>query len=139
MAHDTWAKECFVPMKNTTILGFVLLIIIAGGVFLFTKNDASSDDITGNAIANNEIQKITLGIKNYNYYPNTITVKEGIPVRIYLDKSVPGCYRSFTIREFGISKNLRTPEDYVEFIPDKKGTFTFACSMGMGRGKLIVE
>ena len=126
-------------MKNTTLLIIAGLILIAGGIFIFTKSDASSQDITGNIIKNDEIQEITLSLKNYNYYPNTITVKEGIPVRISLDKSVTGCLRSFTIRDFGVAKNLRTPEDYVEFTPNKKGTFTFACSMGMGRGKLIVE
>ena len=125
-------------MKNTTILMFVLLLIIAGGIFLFTKEDVKQD-ITVNAIANNDIQKITLGIKNYNYYPNTIKVKAGIPVRISLDESVVGCYRSFTIKDFGIAKNLRTPEDYVEFTPTKKGTYAFACSMNMGRGTIIVE
>ena len=60
------------------------------------------------------------------------------PVRIYLDASVRGCYRSFTVKSFGVAKNLRTPEDYVEFTPDKEGTFGFACSMGMGTGKIIV-
>jgi len=125
-------------MKNTTILMFVLLLIIAGGIFLFTKGEAKQG-ITGNAVANNDVQKITLGIKNYNYYPNTITVKAGIPVRINLDESVKGCLRSFTIKDFGIAKNLRTPEDYVEFTPTKKGTYPFACSMGMGTGKIIVE
>ena len=125
-------------MKNTTILMFVLLLIIAGGIFLFTKGEAKQG-ITGNAVANNDVQKITLGIKNYNYYPNTITVKAGIPVRINLDESVKGCLRSFTIKDFGIAKNLRTPEDYVEFTPTKKGTYPFACSMGMGNGKIIVE
>ena len=34
---------------------------------------------------------------------------------------------------------LQTPTDYVEFTPTKKGTFGFACSMGMGTGTLIVE
>lgn len=123
-------------MKNATLIAFIIVIILGIGIFVFANGNqkAGNEEVKGN-----EIQKITLGIKNYNYYPNTITVKEGIPVRISLDKSVTGCYRSFTIREFGVAKVLRTPEDYVEFIPDKKGTFTFACSMGMGRGKLIVE
>ena len=138
MADGARTKERDFPMKNTTIFIFAFLIIIAGGIFLFTKGEAKQD-ITGNVIANNEIQKITLGIKNYNYYPNTIKVKAGIPVRINLDESVRGCYRSFVIRDFGIAKRLATPEDYVEFIPSKKGTYTFACSMGMGRGKIIVE
>ena len=138
MADGARAKERDFPMKNTTIFIFAFLIIIAGGIFLFTKGEAKQD-ITGNVIANNEIQKITLGIKNYNYYPNTIKVKAGIPVRINLDESVRGCYRSFVIRDFGIAKRLATPKDYVEFTPTKKGTYTFACSMGMGRGIIIVE
>lgn len=88
---------------------------------------------------NSEIQEVVIGMKNYNYYPNTIEVLEDKPVRIYLDKSVVGCFRSFTIRSLGISKNLRTPNDYIEFTPTEKGEFTFACSMGMGQGKLIVK
>ena len=128
-------------MKNTTILIIIVIIIASIGAFVFVKGNAEEnlDEKTAENNDINNIQKITLGIKNYNYYPNTIKVKEGIPVRISLDKSVTGCLRSFTIRDFGVAKVLRTPEDYVEFIPNKKGTFTFACSMGMGRGKIIVE
>jgi plastocyanin domain-containing protein len=127
-------------MKNTTIFIILGILIIVGGIFLLKNGEATSDKgITGNAVGDKSIQKITLGIKNYNYYPNIINVKSGIPVRINLDESVVGCYRSFTIKEFGIAKNLRTPEDYVEFIPTKKGTYAFACSMNMGRGTIIVE
>ena len=124
-------------MKNTTILLIITVIIISAGAFVFVNGNVKEnfDEET----KGNNVQEITLSMRNYNYYPNTITVKKGIPVRIRLDNSITGCYRSFTIREFGVAKNLRTPEDYVEFIPDKKGTFTFACSMGMGRGKIIVE
>jgi len=124
-------------MKNTTILLIITVIIISAGAFVFVNGNAKEnfDEET----KGNNVQEITLSMRNYNYYPNTITVKKGIPVRIRLDNSITGCYRSFTIREFGVAKNLRTPEDYVEFIPDRKGTFTFACSMGMGRGKIIVE
>ena len=128
-------------MKNTTMLILIVIVIVSVGAFVFVNGTAKEN--FNEAIAenndNSNIQKINLGIKDYNYYPNTIKVKEGIPVRISLDKSVTGCLRSFTIRDFGVAKVLRTPEDYVEFIPDKKGTFTFACSMGMGRGKIIVE
>ena len=90
-------------------------------------------------IQTGKTQEVVLSMKNYNYYPNTIKVKSDIPVRIYLDESVVGCYRGFTIRDFGINKYLKTPEDYIEFTPNKKGTFVFACSMGMGTGKIIVE
>jgi len=124
-------------MKNATILIIIATIVVSVGAFVLVNGNVKENP--DEEIKGNNIQEITLGIKNYNYYPNIITVKEGIPVRISLDKSVTGCLRSFTIRDFGVAKVLRTPEDYIEFVPDKKGTFTFACSMGMGRGKLIVE
>jgi len=119
------------------LIGIIVLILILG-FFLIRNMVISTGDIINNN-GNGEIQKITLGIKNYNYYPNTIVVKSGQPVRIYLDESVFGCYRYFTIRDFGISKYLITPQDYIEFTPTKKGTYRFSCSMGMGTGTLIVE
>ncbi|MEK6829983.1 MAG: cupredoxin domain-containing protein [Nanoarchaeota archaeon] len=130
-------------MKSIYYIMMIILIVGIAGFFVFGGFGANE---TGNAINNNtdgnangQAQKIVLGIKNYNYYPNTITVKSGEPVRIYLDESVVGCYRGFTIKDFGIAKYLKTPSDYVEFTPNKKGTFRFACSMGMGTGTLIVE
>lgn len=125
-------------IKKSTLYTFLVLVLIVIGGFFFFKssegaNDGGIDGKSGN------MQNVVLGIKNYNYYPNTINVKAGIPVRISLDNSVTGCYRSFTIRELGVSKNLKTPDDYVEFTPSKKGTYRFACIMGMGHGTLIVE
>lgn len=127
-------------MKPIYYIIFVILIIGIVGFFIF----GNSGDATGNSIDNRQkdsgsVQKVVLSIQNRNYYPNTIIVKSGEPVRIYLDASVVGCYRSFVIREFGITKYLKTPEDYIEFTPTKKGTFRFACSMGMGTGTLIVK
>ncbi len=116
------------------ILG--ILLIGAGMIFLVPHGSAGN---LNNDSGKGQINEITLGIKNYNYYPNTITVKEGEIVRISLDSSVRGCYRSLVIRDFGIAKNLPTPEDYVEFTANKKGSFRFACSMGMGTGTLVVE
>ena len=103
------------------------------------NENSSQNNIIKNNDNEGDFQKIVLGVKNLNYYPNTINVAYGKPVKIYLDSSVSGCLRSFTIRDFGVAKYLKTPNDYVEFTPNKKGTFRFACSMGMGTGTLIVE
>jgi len=123
-----------------TALYFVLtiILIIGAGYFLLGKESLNQNEIP-NDFGGGDFQKVVLGVKNLNYYPNTITVQYGKPVRIYLDSSVSGCLRSFTIRDFGVTKYLKTPSDYVEFTPNKKGTFRFACSMGMGTGTLIVE
>ncbi len=114
-----------------------MLIVVAGFFFLKSGSGSSNENNNVNSVSG-EVQNVVLSYKNYNYYPNTITVKAGQPVRISLDNSVSGCYRGFTIRQLGIAKNLRTPSDYVEFTP-QKGTYRFACSMGMGTGTLIVE
>lgn len=129
-----------IRIKKSTLYTFGVIIILLMGVFFFLKS--SNGLPTANVFGGNskgDVQKVVIGMKNYNYYPNTITVKENQPVRIYLDSSVVGCYRSFTIRDFGIAKSLPTTSDYIEFTPTKKGTYTFACSMGMGTGTLIVE
>ena len=96
------------------------------------------DKDTGTAV-DETAQKVTIGMKNGNYYPNTLTVNAGQPVELALDSSVTGCFRSFTIRELGISKYVKTPADTITFTLPRAGTYAFACSMGMGYGTLIVE
>jgi plastocyanin domain-containing protein len=118
------------------IIGIIVLIVI-GGLFMIKANGTNANIIQDSG--SEDVQNIVLSFKDYNYYPNTIKVKANQPVRISLDSSVSGCLRSFTIRDLGIAKNLQTPADYIEFTPTKKGTYGFACSMGMGTGTLVVE
>lgn len=127
-------------MNNKLIIVLTFGIIITFGTFMLNSGNnvqANTRDVTGSN--QGEYQKIVIGMQNYNYYPNTITVKVNKPVRIYLDSSVQGCFRSFVIRDFGISYYLQSVDDYIEFTPTKTGTFGFSCSMGMGTGTLIVE
>ncbi len=129
-------------MKNTTIFILVGILIIGGAWFVFSdkSNNTDNNPVNGDVVISDvDTQKITLGMKNYNYYPNTITVKEGKPVEITLDKSVVGCYRSFVIKDLGVSESSRTPEDKIVFTPTKKGSFRYQCGMGMGTGTIVVE
>ncbi|MEM3113346.1 MAG: cupredoxin domain-containing protein [Candidatus Pacearchaeota archaeon] len=131
-------------MKNTTILVIIGIILVVAGTFIFINSEPDTNanviiDKNQKEIIQGELQKVTLGIKDYNYYPNTIEVESGKPVEITLDNSVGGCYRSFVIRDLGINKYSRDPSQKITFTPTKSGTYTFACSMGMGYGKLIVK
>jgi len=123
-------------MKAYGYLIILGILLVGAGIIIFTSSGSA---INNSGSGNGQIKDITLGIKNYNYYPNTITVKEVDTVRIRLDSTVKGCYRYLTIRGLGIAKSLPTSEDYIEFIPDKTGSFRFACGMGMGTGTLVVE
>jgi len=129
-------------MKNTTVLGAMFLgaVLVAG----FLLMGSGGAEITGNAIAaenigSGELQKVVIGMKDYNYYPQEVRVKANQPVSISLEDEVYGCFRSFTIRDLGVSKYLQGSKDTLEFTPTTPGKYTFACSMGMGTGTLIVE
>ena len=127
-------------MKNTTILiGIILVLGLVGGFVISGSGNGSSTATVVNTVTNADVQKITLGIQNYNYYPNTITVKAGQPVSITLDSNVKGCLRSFNVKDLGVSGYSQNPSQTIDFTPTQKGTFKFACSMGMGFGTLIVE
>jgi len=125
-------------IKKTTLYFLVILVIVVAGYITMASKSAPSSGSVSNS-GNGDMQKVVIGMKNYNYYPNTIRVKVGQPVEISLDESVYGCFRDFTIREFGVRKYLKTPQDTVTFTPTEKGSYTFACSMGMGTGTLVVE
>ena len=138
-------KRDNITIKRSSLymVGIIILISFFGYFILGSSDDGViAGSITGDIVAvnsNKGVQKVVLGLKDFNYYPNTIKVKAGKPVSISLDKTVYGCLRDFTIRDFGIRKYLRSPSDAVEFTPTKPGVYRFSCSMGMGTGTLIVE
>ena len=133
-------------IKKNSLLkysAFIVLIVLVVGIFMFVKasGGATNNGATGNIATNDgntDVQQITLSIKNYNYYQNTITVKAGKPVSITLDSSVSGCLRGFNIKDLGVKGYSQSPSQTIDFTPTQKGTFRFACPMGMGYGTIIV-
>jgi len=132
-------------MKNKTATIFIIIIVALFAFFMLKEsNNASASEKKIReeikfAELENGVQKVTLSMKNGNYYPKQFKLKEGIPVSITLDKSITGCYRSLTIRNFGIIKYSKNVEDTIDFMPDKKGEYTFSCTMSMASGKMIIE
>ena len=127
-------------MKNTLVIFLISILVIGGGLFVFVGGSKTNGNTNTLPDANSgDTQKITLSEKNFNYYPETVTVKAGQPVEITLDSNVKGCLRSLAIPQLGVSKYLRSAADKLLFTPPKQGTFTIQCSMGMGFGKLIVQ
>jgi plastocyanin domain-containing protein len=121
-------------MKNTTLLLIAGLILIGIIGYIFVGSG-----FTGSATSSGDIKEVTLTMNGYNYSPAKIEAKVGQTIRIHIEDSVGGCYRYFTIRSFGIAKNLATEKDYVEITPTKAGTYQFACGMGMAKGVIIVS
>lgn len=131
-------------------IGVVLLVIIGGiafGFFLsgkslsFSGGSAETDDTKDSGDeGSGEYQDVFLSLGASNYDPETITVEAGKPVRITADlTSLTGCFRTFLIPDLGIKKQFKAGDETLEFTPTEKGTYTFRCSMGMGKGTLIVQ
>lgn len=126
-------------MKKALFFG-VIGIIILFAIVIFTVKSFSAPLSTAGKIIDNggEEQQVTLSYKNYNYYPQIIEVKKGASVKITADDSVKGCFTAFMIPGLGIQHSF-TKSRTLEFTPDKIGTFSFSCGMGMATGKIVVR
>ena len=86
------------------------------------------------------VQEINITVKG-GYDPDVIVVNAGKPVRLnfYRDED-SSCSEQVVFGDFGIVRDLpafkATP---VEFTAEAPGEYSFACGMGMLRGKVIVK
>ena len=139
-----------IKIKKSMLFGIIGVVLI--GLFvIFAARNIFSDDVSDELVQggvggsnrmylDGDTQVINLGVANYNYDPEVITVEAGKPVRIIGNMNqLGGCLRAFTIPQLGLSKLFKDGDNTIEFTPTKKGTFGFSCSMGMGTGSLIVK
>ena len=139
-----------IKFKKTYLIGIVGVVLISIFLLVAIRNviskDSNKDLVKGGDLGENKIvneggtQIINLGVANYNYDPSTITVKQGQKVKIVGNMNqLQGCLRAFSIPKLGLSKVFNNGDNILEFTPSQKGNFGYSCSMGMGRGTLIVE
>ncbi len=134
-------------METSKLLNIIGIVLIAGFVLFAAKNfwDRQLPDV-GSVLneeelvdGSAEVQVVTLSMKDYNYDPQVIRLKQNVPAQIVVDMNkVQGCLRSIVIPEYGVRKVVRPGDNVISFTPKKKGTFSFSCSMGMGFGKIVV-
>ena len=129
--------------KINLFVGLLILVLFIAGCGSNTPPVDSGNGIENTveqAKMENGMQFATLSWGKLNYNPSTIKLKEGVKTRITADtERLTGCYSSIVIPEFGVQKTFTEAVNSVEFMPDKKGTYNFGCSMGMGKGTIIVE
>ena len=146
-------------MTKTYVTLAVLVLVVLGGVFLFSKKSAQAPESAGvntlstNSTATNQnnytgikatinptvkltvspVREFTIVGQNYSFTPSTITVRKGDKVRITF-KNTNG-FHDFKIDEFGVAgRQSQSPsEEVLEFTADKTGTFQYYCSVGAHR------
>lgn len=103
-----------------------------------TDTTIASADTSANT---DETQYITSTLQAGRSYPD-ITVKAGEPVKWTVeapDGSVNGCNYKIIQQDLGIEYAFDEGENVIEFTPEKAGTYTYTCWMGMITGKIYVE
>jgi len=91
-----------------------------------------------------DAKEVVVTESNYKFTPNKITAKKGQKTRIVFKNS--GGMHDFRVDELQLATSIiqNGEEDFVEFTPDKTGTYEFYCSVGNHRqmgmvGTLTVE
>ena len=106
--------------------------------------EKATDTTTASAdtsINTDEIQYFTSTLQPGRSYPD-ITVKAGEPVKWTVeapDGSVNGCNYTIIQQDMGIEYAFDEGENVIDFTPEKAGTYTYTCWMGMITGKIYVE
>jgi len=122
----------------------VVLVVVTVYAFLPSANsgNTSGSSISSSreeAVVTGGVQRITLSWGKFNYAPETMVFKKGIPAEITGDLNrLQGCFKSIVIPAFGVQKVISARDPVIRFTPDKVGTFPFSCSMGMGSGTIEV-
>ena len=105
------------------------------------KKTPSSTQADPSVIIENGVQKVTISVENGGYTPKYFRVKAGQPVELTLatDGQVYSCATAFTFKAFDIYDVLKPIDSKVhKFTPEKKGKYTYSCSMGMYSGVMEV-
>lgn len=75
------------------------------------------------------------------YIPNTIVIKKGKTTKInFLRKDPSSCLEEVVLGDFNTRKYLPLNKKVtIELKPKEEGEFTYACSMNMYHGKIIIR
>jgi uncharacterized protein len=125
--------------KNIFYLGMIMIIVISMGIVMIKPGSSSSSEITGNVVAGGKVQNVKVKVVNGEYILEPSELKKDVLVRMEGDvNNMPGCSRAVVIPTFRASKTFYEGDNFLEFMPDKAGTFNIACSMNMYRGTFTV-
>jgi len=153
ISHKTTAKILKVSAVIVLILGLIMLnrgLSLTGSSLSFDAVKASISNAVipaaasvgssaGNVILNNGIQEVNMDVTSSGYSPNSFVLKKGVPVKWNVNVAkLFSCTNELVTPAYGIDVHLKQGLNVIEFTPDKTGTITFTCGMGMLRGSFIV-
>jgi cytochrome c oxidase subunit 2 len=108
--------------KRILLTGVLLASAVASGLLIYTR---------ANAVPVERVIRITA--KNFQFSPDSITLKKGEPV--VFEISSGDRKHGFSLRAFGVRTDVLPGKvSRIRLTPDKTGKFTFSCDVFCGDG-----
>jgi plastocyanin domain-containing protein len=125
MSADRW----LVLLAGASLIGFIVWFF-----WLKRATGVRAAEVSGG------FQEVMILVKG-GYTPDTIAVRQGKPVRLnFRREETAACSDRVVFADFNKSAELPTGKLVaVELLPKSPGEYSFACPMGMFRGRLVVE
>lgn len=128
-------------MNNKIILGIVLVVIVAGGLYFFTQKQYMPNQmqpVTTQPTAQQPqpaVEANAVTIQNFAFNPGTLTVKQGATVTWTNQDSTVHKIKSDTFNSPNLSQG-----DTFKFVFTTKGSYDYSCSIHPSMtGKIVVE
>ena len=124
-------------MQGTSLSG---LDIKVASVFSTKESKQMQADNTNIAVEKNGVQYVSSTLES-GHYPD-ITVKAGEPVEWTIkasEKNINGCNYKILLQDFNQEHTFKSGRNVIKFTPEKEGTYTYSCWMGMITGKIYVK
>ena len=129
-------------IKNSLLIGLICLVL-----FGCTSQQTQGGNVFAQGasnLSNGKLVEINVTAKKWDFTPNTITLKEGDHVRLFLTSE--DVVHGFMLKDYNINVKIEPGQvTTVDFIANSSGEFQFRCSVLCGEGhrnqtgKLIVE
>lgn len=136
-------------LKASAIIVIILGVIMLNRGLALAGQPSLTDIITsqGNANAKQDninvkegYQEINMDVTGNGYEPNKFVLKKGVPVKWKINaKELNGCNKEIIVPAYDLNIKLKQGLNVIEFTPDKEGTISWSCWMGMIRGAFIVK
>ena len=124
-------------MQGTSLSGIDTKV---AGIFSTILNGKMQADNENVAVEKNGVQYVSSTLES-GQYPD-ITVKAGEPVEWTInasEKNINGCNYKILLQDFNQEHTFESGKNVIKFTPEKEGTYTYSCWMGMITGKIYVK
>ena len=112
---------------------------VDGVIVQASDKKAAPKSVARAAVNKKAVQEVSVIANDYGFFPTTIFVTQGIPVRLFVTGASQRS-QCFMLDSFGVRRQIRSNKiEEISFTPDQSGNFAFTCPMNGAKGSVVVR